>query len=83
MTDTTQKTVTGGWQKISDSDCTLQSVRAGKIYDVGIGTSAPLGDAALTLLLDEPTTFAYKSPVWVRLNSKGNAGMSSALNVIK
>ncbi len=83
MADTTQITATGGWQKISDSDCTLQSVRAGTVYDVGIGESEPSGNAALTLPLDEPTTFSYKSPVWVRLHAKGNAGMSSTLNVIK
>lgn len=82
MAITVQQAVTGSWVKISEGDCTIQSVKAGTLYNISVGTPAPT-EAALALKLDEPTTFAYKSPVWARLNAKGNAGMSSTINVIK
>ena len=80
---TTQILITGEWQQISDSDCTVQSVKAGTLYSVSIGIDAPTTDAIIKIRLDEPTTFAYKSPVWLRLNAKGGASMSSTINIIK
>lgn len=82
MAITAQQVVTGSWVQISGGDCTIQSVKAGTLYNISIGTPAPT-EASLTLDLDKPTTFAYKEPVWARLNAKGNASMTSVLNIIK
>ena len=83
MADTTTQVVTGTWVKVSDSDCTIQSAdNTGIRFDVSIGLSTPT-DAALRVILDEATTFAYKSPVWVKLNAKGNASNQRTINVVK
>lgn len=82
MADTTKATITGEWQKISSSDCTIQSPSAGTLYDVAVGTGTPT-DSFLTLNLNEPATFAYKSDVWVRLHAKGNSSMQKTITVIK
>lgn len=66
MAETTQQVITSEWQKISDSDCTMQSSLIDTSYNVSIGADAPT-DNFLTLKMAEPVTFAYKSPVWVRL----------------
>lgn len=66
MADTMQQVVTNEWQKISDSDCTMQSSLIDTSYNVAIGADTPT-DNFLTLKMAEPVTFAYKSPVWVRL----------------
>lgn len=79
---TSQLAVTSSWQQVSESDCTLQSNVYGTKYHVAVGTETPT-DAALFLNLDEPTTFSYKEPVWVRLSAKGPSGMQRVLNIIK
>lgn len=82
MADTTGQVVTGEWVQVSDSDCTIQCSKPGAKFDISIGVSAPT-DAALTLLLDEPTTFSYKSPVWLRLHHKGNSSYQRQVAIIK
>lgn len=82
MADTTGQVVTGEWVKVSDSDCTIQCSKPFVKFDISIGVSAPT-DAALTLLLDEPTTFSYKSPVWLRLHAKGNDSYQRLVVIIK
>lgn len=79
---TSQVTITSQWQQVSDGDCTLQSIEASELYNVSIGADQPT-DALIILPLKEPTTFAYKSPVWVRLNAKGFVGLQRVLNIIK
>lgn len=82
MADTTGQLVTGEWVKVSESDCTIQCSKPGAKFDVSIGVTAPT-EAALILLLDEPTTFSYKSPVWLRLHAKGNASYQRQVAIIK
>lgn len=67
--------------QISTGDCTIQTAKAGVVYDISVGEAQPT--TGLALKLDRPITFAYKSPVWVRLNAKGNASQSRSVNIIK
>ena len=83
MAATEQLSVTSTWQQVAISDCTIQSETSNAIYDVFIGELAPNNDIALKLPLDEPTTFAYKTPVWLRLNAKGPFGMERIITIIK
>lgn len=82
MAETTQKLITASWMEISAGDCTLQAVGSDSLYNVYIGTEPP-SDSFLVLSLLEPATFAYKTAVWVRLDAKGNAGMSEDIIVIQ
>lgn len=82
MTDTTGQVVTSEWVQVSDSDCTVQCMKPGAKFDVSIGAPAPT-EASLTLLLNKPTTFSYKSPVWLRLHEKGSAAYERQVAVIK
>lgn len=79
---TAQQVVTGEWQQIGGGDCTIQSSKTGVLYNISIGAAVPT-EVSLVLKLDEPTTFAYKEPVWVRLHAKGNSAMRNTINVIK
>lgn len=79
---TSQMTITSSWQKVSDSDCTIQSLQAGVLYDFVVGTSTPT-TAFLYKTMDTPTTLAYKTPVWLRLHSKGSSGNQQIINIIK
>lgn len=88
MAATTQQAITGNWQKVSDSDCTMQSETPNTLYDISVGVTAPSDsasppDARIIINLGEPKTFAYKSPVWVRLNAKGSVGQQRVINIIK
>ena len=80
MFNTTQVNVTRNWTKISDGDCTVQSVVSLHHYQVSIGTAAPVTDAAITLKLSAPTSFNYATPVWCRLQGKENI---ATLNIIR
>lgn len=82
MADTTGQVVTGEWVQVSESDCTIQCSKPGARFDVSIGATAPT-EASLMVLLNKPTTFSYKSPVWLRLHDKGNAGYERLVSVIK
>ena len=79
---TTKLVVTSEWQQASASDCTMQSEVVGTKYHIAIGAATPV-DGFLTLRLDEPTTFAYKEPVWVRLSAKGPINLEANLNIIQ
>lgn len=81
MLTTTQKAITSDWQKVSEGNCTMQSDIAGVMYDVSIGATEPT-DAAISVKLNEPTTFAYAEPVWVRLRAKGANNYSRTINII-
>lgn len=83
MAVTEQFVVTSAWQQVAISDCTMQSITGNTIYDVFVGELAPVDDIALKLPLLEPTTFAYKTPVWIRLNAKGPSNMERRINIIK
>ena len=76
-----QQAITSEWVQVSAGDCTMQSDKAGVIYDISVGETQPT--AGLALKLDRPITFAYKAPVWVRLNAKGNAALTRSINIIK
>ena len=79
---TTQIAVSSDWQQVSDSDCTIQSLKKDIRYDFAVGVSQP--DAAfLSDTMDTPTTFAYKEPVWLRLADKGPVGKQEIINIIK
>lgn len=80
MFNTTQVNVTRDWTKVSDGDCTVQSVVSLHHYQVSIGTAAPVTDAAITLKLSAPTSFNYATPVWCRLQGKENI---ATLNIIR
>lgn len=82
MADTTGQVVTTEWVQVSDNDCTVQCMKPGARFDVSIGVSSPT-EASLTLLLNKPTTFSYKSPVWLRLHEKGSASYQRLVSVIK
>ncbi len=82
MANTTGQVVTAEWVQVSESDCTVQCSKPGARFDVSIGVAAPT-EASLTLLLNEPTTFSYKSPVWLRLHEKGNASYQRQVSIIK
>ena len=82
MVDTTKHAVTGEWQQVSEGDCTIQSESPGPIYEVAITSDLP-SDAFITMPFDEPTTFAYKTPVWLRLHAKGSASLEKMVNIIK
>lgn len=78
---TTQMVITSQWQKVSEGDITMQSEKEGTLYDFAIGTGVPT--AGLLINLDEPTTIAYKEPVWLKLRAKGSASHQRLINVIK
>lgn len=78
---TSQQAVTSDWVQVSAGDCTMQSSKSGIIYDVSVGEAQPT--SGLSIKLDEPLTFAYKAPVWLRLNASGNASSQRFVNIIK
>lgn len=82
MAETTQQAITTEWQKVSESDCTIQSVRIDVFYNVSVGATAPT-DNYLTLKVAEPVTFAYKSPVWMRLHHSDSPVSSVDIVIIK
>lgn len=82
MANTTGQLVAGDWVQVSDSDCTIQCSKPGSKFDVSIGADTPT-EASLVLFLDEPTTFSYKSPVWLRLHAKGNISYQRQVAIIK
>lgn len=82
MADTTGQVVTTEWVQVSESDCTVQCSKPGSKFDISIGVAEPT-EASLVLFLDEPTTFSYKSPVWLRLHAKGNVSYQRQVAIIK
>lgn len=78
---TVEQVITSDWVQVSAGDCTMQTVKAGVIYDISVGEIEPT--TGLALKLDRPITFAYKTPVWVRLHAKGNAALQRSINIIK
>lgn len=83
MTATTlQIAITGEWQKVSESDCTMQSETENTTYDISVGIDQPT-EALIHMKLDTPKTLAYKTPVWVRLRAKGSVGQQRVINIIK
>lgn len=82
MVDTTKHAVTGEWQQVSEGDCTIQSDSLGHIYEIAVTTELP-SNTFITMSLDEATTFAYKTPVWLRLQAKGAASLERTVNIIK
>lgn len=60
----------------------MQSEKTGITYHVVVSIEQPTV-AKIALKLDEPTTFAYKTPVWVRLESRGNDSNKHIINIIK
>lgn len=78
---TAEQVITGEWVQVSTGDCTMQTARAGVVYDISVGEATPT--VGLALKLDRPITFAYKAPVWVRLNAKGNATVQRSIHIIK
>jgi len=83
MVATTKVTVSKSWSKVSDGDCTMQSVNPSNSYHVAVGANAPTTDAYLTLPLFEPTTLAYKTPVWCKLSLSSLLKDNAVLNIIK
>lgn len=82
MVDTTKQAITGEWQQISEGDCTIQSESPTAIYEVAVTAVLPT-DASIRLSLGKATTFAYKTPVWLRLQEKGNSSLERIVNIIK
>lgn len=82
MVDTVKQLVGSQWQQVSEGDCTIQSESPGPIYEVAITSDLP-SDAFITMPFDEATTFAYKTPVWLRLQAKGSASLERTVNMIK
>jgi hypothetical protein len=80
MAATTQVTVTKNWQKISDGNCTVQSIVNPYLYQVAIGAASETN--YIQLSLGEPVTFAFDSPVFCRLPQSHNRD-SEKLTVIK
>lgn len=74
--------VSSSWTQISEGDCTVQSPSKGAIYEAAVSLAMP-EDAFITLTLEEATTFAYKTPVWLRLQEKGVVGLERFINIIK
>ena len=81
MATTTQATITTAWAKISDGDCTVQSKITGVAYDfeVAVSTTTP-SSASLRISLAIPITFAYKTPIWLRLTDNS---APRVVNIIK
>lgn len=67
MASTTRKSITGSWLKISDGDCTVQSLVYDTNFHISVGATTPKTNEYITLKLTEATTFAYSSPVWCRV----------------
>lgn len=67
MASTTRKNITASWQKISDGDCTVQSLVHDTQFYISVGATTPKGEEYIILKLTEATTFAYSSPVWCRV----------------
>ena len=82
MAITAQQVITGNWIKVSDGDCTMQSEASGILFDIAVSPTEPV-QGSLFVSLDQPTTFAYKTAVWVRLNAKGGISMQCIINIIK
>lgn len=82
MVDTVSQSVNTQWQQVSEGDCTIQSDSPGHIYEIAVTTELP-SDTFITMSLDEATTFAYKTPVWLRLQAKGAASLERTVNIIK
>lgn len=72
MAVTTNKSITSSWSKISDGDCTVQSMVHDTYFHISVGSTTPTGNAYITLKLTEATTFAYASPVWCRTRETGS-----------
>ena len=66
MAETIEVTVTKTWVKVSDGDCTLQSVNPSNEYEVSASATTPTVKG-LSLKLNEPVNIAYKTAVWCRL----------------
>lgn len=82
MATTEKQAVTSDWTQVSEGDCTMQSQSSGTIYEAAVSLAMP-EDAFITLPLDEATTFAYKTPVWLRLQEKGASDLERFINIIK
>ncbi len=82
MAETTQQIVTTEWQKVSDGDCTIQSMSKMDLYNVAIGAAVPT-DIFLILELDEIATFGYKSPVWIKLNDARDPNLERTIVIVK
>lgn len=82
MATTSKQLITSEWQQVSDGDCTIQSELPNTTYEVTVTTEPPT-DSFITMQLTEATTFAYKTPVWLRLHEKGAANLERAVNIIK
>lgn len=82
MTITVKQLITSEWQQVSDGDCTIQSEAPNSVYEIAV-TAEPPTDAFIFMELSEATTFAYKTPVWLRLRAKGTASLERAVNIIK
>ncbi len=67
MAATTEKMITKAWQKVSDGDCTLQTVSSNELLQFAASTAAPT-TAFYQDSFGEITNVAFGMPVWVRLN---------------
>ncbi len=83
MAETTEVTVTKTWAKLSDGDCTVQSVISSELFDIAISTALPTTNARIQMRLNTPVTFAYKTAVWIRLNQLAQTPATAKVNVIK
>ncbi len=81
MATTTQLTITKTWQKISDSDCTVQSVYSYEQFKFASGLTAPADGAGLLIQINEPVNFSYKAPIWCRLINP--SATTAVINIIK
>lgn len=81
MGTTTQLTITKTWQKISDSDCTVQSVYSAEQFQFANNATIPTTTASLLIRINEPVNLAYKSPIWCKLPD--SATKNELINVIK
>lgn len=81
MATTTQLTINKIWQKISDTDCTVQAVYSAEPFQFATGLLPPLDNAALLIRINEPINFAYQSPIWCRLPE--SALKTELINIIK
>lgn len=81
MGTTTQLTITKTWQKISDGDCTVQSVYSAEQFQFANSDTEPTTSASLLIRINEPANFGYQSPIWCKLPSTANK--DELINVIK
>lgn len=82
MATTLKQSITSEWQQVSEGDCTIQSETPNSVYEVAVTTEPPT-DSFIVMPFDEATTFAYKTPVWLRLQAKGAVSLERAVNIIK